>query len=70
MRTVTARDDLPEFKHTACWQLIPGVVLVASWNDDDALVTYNLPVVDATLFPFELGAVRREQRLALTYGQA
>ena len=55
---------------TQCWQLIPGVVLVASWNEDDALVTYSLPVVDATLFPFELGAVRREQRLALTYGQA
>ena len=33
MRTVTARDDLPEFKHTECWQLIPGVGLVALPTD-------------------------------------
>ena len=70
MRASPRGDELLDFEHTECWQVMPGVVLVASWSKDDALVTYSLPVVHATLFRFELGAVRREQRLALTYGEA
>ena len=66
----TAYEELPPFPHRACWQLIPGVILVASWDEGDALVTYNLPVVDGMVFPDMFAAVRSQLRLALTYGQA